>query len=221
VKISRRFPIRNARVVARIPEILRLCTHRKVLHLGCTDAPYTLQRGENLLHKQLAKVTKPTQLWGLDVSEEGVRILRTMGFDQVIYGDVEQMGQNLRQEHFDIILAGEIIEHLANPGRFLQSVTSLMHEKTEFIITTPNAFSFKGFLHAMIREEKVHEDHNYYFSHRVLQQLLAKFDLKCREIYYYQEVEGSGLAKAFDKSIAAVTWISPVWADGIFIRAGF
>src|SRR5215813_12674417 len=176
--------------------------------------PYTLQRKEKLLHKQLMKVTEPYKLWGLDLSEEGVRILHTMGIDYVIQGDVEKIPKELQEERFDIILAGEIIEHVANPGLFLSNLIPVMDKTTELVLTTPNAFSFKGFLHSMLHQEKVHQDHNYYFSYYVLKQLLEKFGLKCKEIYYYQEIEGNGLSKFFDKVISFVTLVSPVWADG-------
>jgi predicted TPR repeat methyltransferase len=218
-KPARQFPIRGTRVVRRVPEILRLCRNKKILHLGCADAPFTLYRGEALLHKQLLTVTEKDLLWGLDESTEGVEILRDMGFDHIHQVDIEGMGPDLRKEEFDIILAGEIIEHVANPGMFLKAVISLMGEKTEFILTTVNATSFKQFLHAMMRREKVHQDHNYYFSYRTIKQLLEKFNLSCREVYYYQEIEGRGLAKFLDRCFSMVTWVSPVLSDGIIVRA--
>lgn len=181
--------------------------------------PYTLHKGNNLLHKQLLKVTHADSLWGLDSSQEGIQILDQIGFDHLIHGNAEEMDSDLRRHKFEIILAGEIIEHVANPGKFLNSITAVMSEKTELILTTPNAFSFKGFVHSLMRREKVHEDHNYYFSYRTLKHLFGKVGLKCQEIYYYQEVVGSGLLKFLDKGVSVVTWISPVWADGLIVRA--
>lgn len=220
-KTATRFPIPSARVVSRVSEILLRCANKKVLHLGCADMPYTLDRGDDLLHKRLAKVTNHGMLWGLDSSEEGVRILRERGIDHVICGDVEHMDPEVKHMNFDIMLAGEIIEHLANPGLFLKSLTSIMSAKTELILTTPNATSFKRFLHAMTRREKVHEDHNFYFSYRTLKHLLEKYGLKCKEVYFYQEVAGCGFSRIFDKVVSCVTWISPVWADGVIVRAEY
>ena len=219
MKIAPRFPIRNTRVVLRIPEILRICAGKKILHIGCTDMPYTLLRGENLLHKQLAGVTKPESLWGIDINEEGVQLLRSMGFEHVIHGNAENLSSELRQEHFDIVLAGEIIEHVLNPGLFLESIISIMTEKTELLLTTVNASSFKQFLHSMIREEKVHQDHHFYFSYRTLKQLMQSVKLRCREIYFYQDVVGHGFGGFIDKAIFVMTKISPVWSDGLIARA--
>ncbi len=64
---------------------------------------------------------------------------------------------------FDIIIAGEIIEHLGCPGAFLRSTRFIMNTKTDLILTTPNVFSLKLFFHTSLRREKIHNDHNYYF----------------------------------------------------------
>jgi predicted TPR repeat methyltransferase len=214
-----RFPIRGARVVSRVDEILRLCRGKKVLHLGCTDAPYTKERGERLLHTRMLEVTDASALWGLDVSEDGCRMLQEMGFDHVLHGNVEDMSASLLAENFDVVVAGEIIEHLANVGLFLDGVREIMSPTTELVVTTPNASSIKGFVHALLRREKVHPDHNYYFSHRTATQVLEKFGLTPREVYYYQDVEGTGMTRFVDRTFKLATKWSPVWADGVIARA--
>jgi hypothetical protein len=220
-RIAPYIPVRNVRVVLRVPEILRICRGRKTLHLGCADMPRTLEMGNDLLHVKLANVTNPGELWGVDSSEEGCRSLRKMGFNRVIHGDLERAILGLPQRYFEILLAGELIEHLANPGLFLKNVASLMSGKTELIITTPNAFSFKGFIYSMTRREKVHHDHLFYFSYQTLKQFLDKFGLRCIEIYYYQNLEEQGLSKSFDKAVFLMIRISPLWADGIIARVDY
>ena len=216
--MSPTFRIRNARVVNREAELIRLCSDKKVLHMGCADMPYTLERGDRLLHGQLDKVTGDGQLWGLDNSEEGVRLLEEMGFKDVICANVEDMSEQIRGMEFDILLAAEILEHVANPGLFLENLAAAMTDSTELIMTTPNATSLRGFIYSMLRREKVHPDHNYYFSYRTLQQLLEKFGLECREIYYYQAVEGRGPAWVLDHTLRLATRLSGAWADGLIVR---
>ena len=86
-------------------------------------------------------------------------------------------------------------------------------------ISWDEATSFKGFLYSIMRREKVHPDHNCYFSYRTSRQLLEKFSLTVEEVYYYQEVEGHGFAKVLDKAISFATWMSPAFADGLVVRA--
>ena len=219
MRLAKHFPVSGTRVVQRVPEILRLCTSRKILHLGCADFPFTAQRGDQLLHRKLSQVTDPELLWGLETSQEGAQLLREMGFDNIIHCNAEQMDLGLQGEEFDMILAGEIIEHVANPGMFLDSISKIMSSKTELLLTTVNAFSFKSFLFSLMRKEKVHEDHNYYFSYRTLIQLFQKFNLKCQDVYYYQEIQGKGFSKGLDRVLSLPTFISPVLADGLIVRA--
>ena len=217
--MSPKFPIRNTRVVNRDVELVKLCTDKKILHMGCADMPYTMQRGDRLLHAQLDKVTGDGQLWGLDMSEEGVRYLEELGFKDIICANVEDTSEQIRDMQFDILLAAEILEHVDNPGLFIQNLVDAMSDTTELIMTTPNATSIRGFLYSMLRQEKVHPDHNYYFSYRTLQQLLQKFGLECREVYYYQAIEGKGLARVLDHSLRLATRLSGAWADGLILRA--
>lgn len=207
------------RVVDRVPDLLDYCQNKRVLHLGCSDHPYTRERGEELLHKKLAKITAPENLWGLDASREGVDRLKEMGFKKVIYGNAESMNKVAFDTEFDVILAGEIIEHVDNVGLFLDSIRSLMGVDTCLVITTPNAFSIKGFFHSLMGREKVHSDHNYYFSYQTVIQLLKKHNLYCPEIHYYQEVKGHGIKRFIDNIFAFSTSISPLWADGLVIVA--
>ncbi len=210
-------PIGRPRVVDRITELLRLSEGQRVLHLGCVDYPFTAVQGEHLLHRRLFRVAR--ELWGLDASAEGIQQLGAAGFPNLVVGDVEQLDQAPLPDTFDVIVAGELIEHLARPGSFLASLRSRMDRNTELVLTTPNAFGFKGVVHSMLGREKVHPDHNYYFSHYTVAQLLAKFGFRCREIYYYQEVRGSGFALAVDRSLALVPRLWPGLADGLFVRA--
>jgi len=54
----------------------------------------------------------------VDIDDEGIKILREEGY-HVRTDNV--MTMNL-EEQFDVIIAGEIIEHLDNPGQFLRNM---------------------------------------------------------------------------------------------------
>ena len=219
MKASLRQPIGRPKVVSRIPEILHRCRGRKVLHLGCADAPYTTQRGDDLLHKQLAQQSEPDQLWGVDADEKGVALLREMGFPNIMLGNCESLQSDLLREEFDIVLAGEIIEHVDNPGNFLNAIRGVMTPRTELLLTTANATSVKGFSHALTGVEKVHPDHNYYFSYHTLRQLLEKCSLKTHEVFYYQDVAGGGVAGLADRALQLAAKVVPGWSDGVIIIA--
>jgi len=214
---SKLAPIHNIgrrRVVIRDDEVLRISSSKKILHIGCADFPYTLMQGDNLLHKKLSEVTDINNLWGLDISEKGCKLLREMGFNNIFTGNIEKFSSEFKSQSFDIILAGEVIEHVANPGSFLASLASIMTTKTELLLTTVNVSSLKTFIFAMLRKEKVHPDHNFYFSYWTLKHLLEKCFLDPFEIYYYA-VKYTNI----DKLLSLFTFVSPVVSDGIIARA--
>jgi len=103
--------------------------NKKVLHIGCADGH---------LHRFLGSVA--SELWGVDLSEERIADMRRVGYRNIYQGDAEQLQRipELRGQHFDAIIAGEMIEHLNNPGLFLDGCRFLSSANTEVIITTPN-----------------------------------------------------------------------------------
>lgn len=93
-------------VANREQQILDVARGKKILHLGCSDFPFTRQPGEKLLHRRLAERTERGNLWGIDISDEGIAILEEMDFDHVFAGNAERLQAGLREQHFDLITAG-------------------------------------------------------------------------------------------------------------------
>ena len=190
----------------RLTYILEQCTGRKVLHLGCTDWPYTERKlaGGALLHAKLQEVT--AALVGVDADQAGVAYFQQHGFPETYFDNVERLEHpGIARQSYDVILAGEIIEHLENPGVFLRTVQKLMNERTELLVTTINAFCFFRFLFYLCGKELVHEDHNYYFSPTVLRRLLTRCGLEVTECLHY----------AIGREIRALNPRRIVWLDDV------
>ena len=168
--------------------LLAACADKIVLHVGCVDSGLAQERfalGE-LLHQRLAVVAR--ELWGTDVDVGGVRFLQKHGMDRVFPIDLssEAPGPELGAASFDIIVLGEVLEHLPNPGRMLGRLRELMSPgKTRLIVSVPNAFSLTGLFALASGIESVHPDHNFYFSRTTLRTLLAKSGLSLVKEYVY------------------------------------
>jgi len=182
--------MRNKKLPRSIPVnrhdlMLRLCEGKTVLDLGCADYPMTEERyrkGE-LLFAKLRKVAK--NVTGVDNSLDGLETLRSLGFDDLVLGNAEELGELEMKGPFDVILAGELIEHLFNVGRFFEGVKQLMSPHTILIISVPNAFAIKRFLRVLAGSELVNKDHAYYFSQANIELLTTTYGLHIRETYYY------------------------------------
>jgi len=168
--------------------ILDHCRGKKVLHLGCVDAGLVqarFARGE-LMHQKLARVAD--QLWGADVDSTGIAFLQDQGFANLHVGDICEMNDLsvFRQQAFEVIVASEVVEHLQNPGLFLSRTRELMvPERTELIITVPNAFRIDTLIWLLRGIEYVHPDHNYWFSYVTATNLVRKSGLTITELYAY------------------------------------
>jgi 2-polyprenyl-3-methyl-5-hydroxy-6-metoxy-1,4-benzoquinol methylase len=149
------------------------------------------------LHKKIQDVA--SLVIGVDLLEEMVVRLNEKGFN-IIKGNVEELSfvNELKNQKFDIIVAGDLIEHLFNPGRFLEGIKPFFHENTELILTTPNCFStsymlsyiFSGF-------EIVREDHTCWYSEKTLKQLLEMNNYEITEFHYSSEKKINGIRPFF------------------------
>lgn len=174
----------------RVEFIKRICADKSVLHLGCTNFPYTKEAIDNdmLLHFELEKITR--ELYGFDFDQEGLDILAENGTKNLFRADLENLQDVALEKTFEVIIAGEMIEHLNNPGRFLQGIQRFMNPETRLVITTINAYSALRFVLYGLRgkggvNEPVHPDHVYYFSYKTLHLLLERAGFSVEEFYFY------------------------------------
>lgn len=88
----------------------------------------------------------------------------------------------------EVIVCGEVIEHLTNPGWFLTRLKR-QFPGVPVLITVPNAFAAAGHQHAERGVENVNIDHVAWYSPRTLMTLLEKVGFTLGEFAYYN---GSG-----------------------------
>ncbi len=194
--------------------ILSLCTGKNVLDLGCADYPMTgekLRDGE-LLYAKLYEVA--AKLTGVDYSREGIEILESQGYQNLLLGSAEELDELEIDETFDVILAGELIEHLMNVGMFFQGAARLMSPETSLVVTVPNAHAIKRFLRVLSGSEMVNKDHAYYFSQANIELLCDRHGLCVDQCYYYlADVDGALKKALFAPLKFFIRHVSPYVAD--------
>lgn len=76
---------------------------------------------------------------------------------------------------FDVIFAGDLIEHLVNPGLFLDNVKKNLKPGGRLIVTTPNTFNLFVMAGKLTRQEPpINADHTFYFNRRTIKTLFEK-----------------------------------------------
>jgi len=200
-------PIRNQK-------ILSDCKNKVILHVGAADHPYHKEKFKNgsLFHLQLSKVSK--KVIGIDVSKEAVNFLKKEGIKNIYCGDIYSLNKIRRREKFDIILIPEVIEHLPNPGKALESVKKFVknnNKDAEIIITVPNFITWKNIIYSLLGKENVHPDHNFWFSFKTMKHLLQTHGFEIIEFSFVSAGYGKTIKKLLLKFI-------PYWSDSLYFR---
>lgn len=171
--------------VNRANYLAKICENKQVLHLGATDSPFTKKASEagQLLHMHLDRVAK--KIVGMDLDQSMISFLsKNYGINNIEYGNIENLN-DYPSENFDVIIAGEIFEHLSSPGKALDCIRTISMDSTRLVVTVPNAYAVKGFLRAWLKQELIHPDHVLHHSPHTLQCLLERHGFQCEKFFSY------------------------------------
>jgi len=156
-----------------------VCRGKRVLHLGCCDHPPLIRQkiAENRwLHGRLTAVAQTCL--GLDIDAQAVAMVREqIGHTNVILADLSESVPPEVQagKPWDILVAGEIVEHLDNPVLFLAGLgRNLKGLCSGIIITVPNAFRDTNFRRLRSGTEFINSDHRYWFTPYTLAKVLTR-----------------------------------------------
>jgi SAM-dependent methyltransferase len=153
-----------------------------VAHVGCADSPYTqeLLSAGMLLHTRLIRASHVT---GIDVDEAGLALLaRELPDQRFVRADVSIDVPDSERGRYDLVIAGEVLEHVPNADAFLRGCVELLAPVGRLCVTVPNACCPKIALRSLAGRESVHPDHRVYYGPRTLKRTLAGADLELESL---------------------------------------
>ena len=172
------------------------------------------------LHTQLAKAASRTV--GIDYLHDEVEaISRTMGFE-CYSGDVMQLDRIPLSEKFDVIVCGELIEHVESARDLLEGMKRFCRDDTAVIITTPNPWDRKWLqkVRAGLPEEQwINLEHVVWYSPYTLRNTLSRCGYEVLRAEYYFEN-----SHQLDKSLVGLTrwhWLAKRLARRVVTRRQF
>jgi len=186
-----------APTVSRISWLVGRATGRRVVHVGFVDTGCEEMQGEagTWLHGHLARTAK--SLVGLDVDAAGVDAARAQGLEAYEVDcrrpeDIRALGL----EPADVVIAGEVIEHLDDPGAFLDGLHELCAPGGTLILTTPNPVGLLNTFALLGGYEINHPDHVTMFTWRTLTNLMRRHRWETVETFTFvpePKLSGRGL----------------------------
>ena len=168
--------------------MIEMARGRRVAHLGHVDqgCPGKQDSDDAWLHERLCEVA--AEVVGFDVAGDAVEALSLRGYPgyTVDCTDPDAV-RALNAGTYDLVLLGEIIEHVDNPVGLLRAAKILCAEQGRIVITTPNALSLGVSVAAARRRECVHPDHLMMFSPRTLVATALRAGLEPDRILTYRK----------------------------------
>ena len=170
----------------RMREIAPYIKYKTVLDIGCyAEIKEEVNKEKKLdtwIHGFLSKHAK--HVVGIDIAKKEIGILKRQGYD-VYCQSAEDFKLNKK---FDVIFAGAVIEHLSNPGLFLDKCREHLEKDGWLIIDTPNVFCLNYKIGGMIRflnnNLEVHPEHTCFYSPTTITNLMKRHGFIVKRIKF-------------------------------------
>lgn len=151
----------------------------KVLDVGCVrHNAERRQRGN--LHDEL--VQRADQVLGIDRVESEVQSMAKNGYD-VVVGDAERLEELDEESTFDVVIAGELIEHLSNPGLFLDGAYGVTGADGRLLLSTPNPHAIV-YTKKLIFDRNNNAEHTCWFDEQFIEQIAERHGWKLVDLVY-------------------------------------
>jgi SAM-dependent methyltransferase len=136
----------------------------RVLDLGCRTGALTQHYAEG------------NTVVGVDVDRSALEQAEARLGIETVWTDVEEE-LPFPDNSFDVVVAGELLEHLADPGAVVAHVRRVLRPGGRFVGSVPNAFRLKSRLrYAAGRHPETDSTHLQLFTSAALAALLGDFD---------------------------------------------
>jgi len=154
-----------------------LSGHQKLLAL-VPDGAHVLDVGCSTGYLARPLTERGCTVVGIELDEAAAAVARDVCVD-VLVGNVEELELPFPNGSFDVVLCGDLIEHLRDPRRFLDRVRPLLRGNGRLVLTTPNVANWSIRLSLLLGRWRYTErgildrTHTHLFTRKTLVEALA------------------------------------------------
>ncbi len=173
--------------VRRLEYIIESCRDKRVVHIGFWGTKGSRERhlrNGTWLHANISKVAR--EVVGVDHNETAIEEAREQGYEAYFADacDKSQVG-DLGITPADLVVAGEIIEHVERPGDFLEAMHPLVADDGLLLLTTPNAYRLTNVMVTLTGKELMNPDHIAIYSWFTLTNLIERHGWRVKWVKTY------------------------------------
>jgi 2-polyprenyl-3-methyl-5-hydroxy-6-metoxy-1,4-benzoquinol methylase len=121
-----------------------------------------------------------TEAVGVELDKKLAARARDRGYD-VIAADAQSLDLG---RTFQVVWAGELIEHLSCAGGFLDAARRHLEPDGRLVLTTPNAFAVSNFVYRIGGRPRLNKGHTCWYDETTLSQLLRRHGYDVVEVSY-------------------------------------
>ena len=178
----------------RFARVRRYFEHRTVLDIGAGSG---INRTD-WMHALVASVAE--EAVGIELDDGLAARARALGYD-VVTADAQTMDLG---RTFEVVWAGEVIEHLSCVGGFLDAAHRHLDPGGLLVLTTPNTFAVSNFVYRIGGRPRVNKGHTCWFDEITLGQLLRRHGYEIVEVAYVRHRTPGRLRRALAFTIRSL-----------------
>ncbi len=164
-------------IISVIPEK----SSNKILEIGAGG-------GDTLIELKRRKIA--SEVTGIELMQLKDSNQKNSNIDHFIFGDIETMEFNLQKNHFDIIIIGDVLEHLIDPWNTLKKIYPFLKDGGLLITSIPNIREILTLYSIVIKGDFKYQEsgildktHLRFFCKKNMISLLKNCSLEPIEIY--------------------------------------
>jgi len=184
--------IRNVVNTPYIDWLLQQVTNKSCLDIGAIEHDLSFTELPTWKHKLVSQASRHTV--GIDILEEYVEVTRQRGFDIRVCDATSDV---FTGETFDIVIIGDVIEHVENPVNLIRFSIRHLNEGGIVIAKTPNPYFFDHIKKHLKNKACVNADHMAWFTPTMALEIARRAGCSLDSYAIFPESEKGILKKLF------------------------
>lgn len=197
--------------------ILSYCQDKRVLDIGACNHGIDPEKDKELfLHGALCQKAK--EVVGIDIDLDAVIYHQGKGYN-IHHGNAEELPV-LNFQPFDCVVAGDVIEHLSNPGLFLDGAFHKLLPGGHLIASVPNAWSFtrlKQLQKGIDDYHWTHDEHVAWYSKATIQAFFIRHGYEIESIHFADCFNSDRLVKRMANFLRFPWAFRPEFSEAVVI----